>query len=342
MLWSSLRFVVVGSLSLTLGISACDRSPEAAGHGPAEVRGSAALRPGRAAASDGSADMRADCVRRDDCPETAIDARGCCSEPPVGLTRDRSPSGCPSDMVEIAGETVVLESPPSEGESGEQKRVTLRPYCIDRVETSVAQYARCVAQGKCSPALEPKEAGPAKWCNGSRNDRLSHPINCVDWFQAVKYCEAVGKRLPSEAEWEHAARGLDGRAYPWGNDPPGPELLNACGAECGALMERSGFGASVMYKASDPWETTAPVGNFPRGASWSGALDMAGNVAEWTADDHLSYRGRASQFKDGVHRVVRGGSWTQAAASKVRAFTRDSFSETLSLPDVGFRCARDH
>src|SRR5262249_12710325 len=138
---------------------------------------------------------------------------------------------------------------------------------------------------RCAPAH--REISP--YCN--RADRGDHPVNCVDWNQAATYCRSSGRRLPTEAEWEYAARGSDGRLYPWGNEPPDARRLNACGRECVAFGKRLGREFRAMYDGDDGWETTSPVGSFPAGASPFGALDMAGNVWEWTADWGGSYAG---------------------------------------------------
>jgi formylglycine-generating enzyme required for sulfatase activity len=105
-------------------------------------------------------------------------------------------------------------------------------------------------------------------------------------------------------------------------------------------MKRLGFEGTAMYEDSDKWEATAPVGSFPGGASPFGALDMAGNVAEWTDDLYRSYTGTASSYQDGPHRVVRGGAWSQGAASLVRGASRDNNNPAGRPVNVGFRCAR--
>jgi formylglycine-generating enzyme required for sulfatase activity len=297
-----------------------------------------------------------DCVHSASCPEDNVDGRGCCrtpgspevSAPAVGVLRGNAsatPASCPDDMVPVAAAAFLMGSAPGEGDKNEypQHRVSLDGYCIDRTEVTVAAYARCVASGKCTAASPPEAAGPGSVCNGNRQDRQLHPINCVNWDQARAYCATVHKRLPGEAEWEYAARGPDRRIYPWGNDPaPRAGLLNACDAECMRLASRLRWDKQrAMYPGNDLWEATAPVGSFRDGASPFGALDMAGNVAEWTEDVYSDdYTGTASHFDDGLHRVVRGGAWNDGEARWVRGASRYSGLPAKPLVDVGFRCAR--
>ncbi|MEO7327843.1 MAG: SUMF1/EgtB/PvdO family nonheme iron enzyme, partial [Minicystis sp.] len=182
--------------------------------------------------------------------------------------------------------------------------------------------------------------------NGDRADRDNHPLNCIDWTQAATYCAWAGGRLPTEAEWEYAARGKDGRKYPWGNADPGPTLLNACGSECRALGAKVGAKWPVMYEGNDGWETTAEVGKFPLGASPFGLLDMAGNVWEWTADVEAPYEAsaqvnpRIDKGPDMLRRVIRGGAWHNNDASRVRGAYRSGHDVASRYDIVGFRCAR--
>jgi formylglycine-generating enzyme required for sulfatase activity len=270
-----------------------------------------------------------DCVHTSACPEDQVDARGCCRAAPdpngvvaIVVTKPTA-TGCPRGMVRIPGGELAMGSRPGIGDEDEhpQHRVTLPGYCLDATEVTVAAYAACVAAGACTPAAEPAASGPASSCNGSRSDRQLHPINCVDWDQAVAYCTSTSKRLPSEAEWEYAAVGPSGTLYPWGSEPPSAKLLNACGAECR--------------------QATSPVGSFPRGKTPLGVFDLAGNVAEWTADLYQSYTGVASAFQDGPHRVVRGSSFFDEAAPLARGASRGHANPRNRGGNLGFRCARD-
>jgi formylglycine-generating enzyme required for sulfatase activity len=258
---------------------------------------------------------------------------------------------CPVGMVSVPAGTFWMGSLAGMGQRNEQPthQVTLSGYCIDRTEVTVKAYESCVAAKDCSVALPTIDStrgyspdGVKQWsryCNQS--DRPDHPINCVDWEQASAYCRWVGKRLPTEAEWEYAARGSDGRRYPWGNVPPAANLLNACGSECVAIWTPDlGEKWEAMYEASDGWATTAPVGTFPAGASPFGVLDMAGNVWEWTADWYGDYSDAPVRNPKGavtgLYRVTRGGGWL---TSDVRAAFRMGDLPGHRRARLGFRCA---
>jgi formylglycine-generating enzyme required for sulfatase activity len=277
-------------------------------------------------------------------------------------------------MVLVPGGTFRMGSAAGDKEADPDERpardVTLRPHCMGRTEVTVSEYEKCVSEPRggtaCSAAsdkvvsfgLKPVDVlFWSKFCNAGRKDAGDHPVNCVDWRQAAAYCAWAGGRLPTEAEWEHAARGGDGRKYPWGDEAPSAERLNACGSECAAAGAALGRrDRKTMYSGDDGAEATAPVGRYPAGASPFGLLDMAGNVWEWTADAYGPYDpARADnplaeapapapgqQGKGGsVARVIRGGHWLNAGDKSPRAANRESRGEEKRLEDVGFRCAAD-
>ena len=149
-------------------------------------------------------------------------------------------------------------------EKRQHRVVLLDAFWIDRTEVTKAQYQRCVEAGVC--------AAPS--CSGT--GKGDHPVVCVSWRDASKYCAWAGRRLPTEAEWEKAARGTDGRKYPWGNQDVVGNLLNFCDINCSNSWKEAAV--------NDGYAETAPVGTYLAGASPYGAWDMAGNVWEWVAD----------------------------------------------------------
>ncbi len=215
--------------------------------------------------------------------------------------------------------------------------VQLGPYLIDRHETTVAEYKKCVDAGKCTM---PSTSDDNKRCNWGQEERDNHPINCVDWAQATAYCKWAGKRLPTETEWEKAARGDDGRRHPWGGDTPNCEL---------AITSRQDKGCGQGH--------TWPVCSVTKGNSPYGLCDMVGNVWEWVSDWYAAdtYRGQLGQLDketkelltnptgpaEGRERVLRGGSWTSKLPESVRTATRFYFKPDVRLGNFGFRCADD-
>ncbi len=177
--------------------------------------------------------------------------------------------------------------------------VVLDSFWIDETEVSNAQYRQCVEAGACNPPDETTE-----YADGDYDD---YPVVYVNWEQATAYCEWAGARLPTEAEWEYAAGGPEGRTFPWGDEFDG-ERLNYCDENC--ELEYAG------WEFDDGYAAAAPVGSYPAGASWCGALDMGGNVWEWVADRFGYYSAERQVNPTGIgmgeHRVIRGGSWANS------------------------------
>jgi len=260
--------------------------------------------------------------------------------------------GCAANQVPIPGGTFWM------GDQDLAKpvhKVTLSPFCMDKTEVTVAAFRACVLAGDCprpSATVDWKGIDPddkkqySQFCTWGESGFDRHPINCVDWKQANTYCEWTGGRLPTEAEWEYAARGNDGRNYPWGNEAPDATTLSACGRECSSVTKAQQEAThGWLYSRSDDWPATAPVGHYPRGASPFGVLDMAGNVLEWTADGFSDYSEEPvtnpQRFRlDAAPRVVRGGCWHYDDPAGVRAANRRGWDPGRRGNSLGFRCAR--
>jgi len=218
-------------------------------------------------------------------------------------------------------------------------QVTMPSFWIDKFDVTNAMYLGCVNKGVCTPPQAITSKTRTSYFNDSNyND---YPVIEVTWSQADAYCKWAGRHLPTEAEWEYAARGSTINTYPWGNQPPDNTLAN------------------FNYQVGD----TSKVGSYPAGASPFGVLDMAGNVAQWTNDyfDPTYYSkginvnppgpGARTNF---FNRVVRGGSW-QDDAAHIRVSLRasvlgsnpnaavgsDAYYGEFS-PKIGFRCASDN
>ncbi|WP_420631222.1 formylglycine-generating enzyme family protein [Candidatus Leptofilum sp.] len=228
-----------------------------------------------------------------------------------------------------------------------QHEVTLPQFYIDRYEVTVEQYAaflnRIGAYARACEGVDcawPQElAGYTSYLSqqdiGDGSVQFfavtgfaNYPINHVSWFGAQLYCESVGARLPTEAEWEYAARGTDGRIYPWGNNIPDP------------------LGDLAVFQ-SDSYENLKPVDALPNGASPFGIYGMAGSLWEWTGDwyDENYYAESETNSPAGAEtgfaRVIRGGAWPfNNQADRIRATNRNSLSPDFISSAVGFRCAR--
>ncbi len=249
----------------------------------------------------------------------------------VVLPASPAPEDCPKGMLGVPGGAYRF----GRRDAG---LVAAGPFCLDTTEVTTDAYASCVSANGCTEPVAAKNASDS--CNWRRPGAGQHPINCIDWSQADSYCHWAGKRLPTEEEWEWAARGGE-RAlmYPWGSEPPDSTRANACDPECMKLLKSADGSHKLdlgtpIYETTDRWPATAPVGSFPRGKSPFGFSDLAGNVREWTSSDAGGrYAGRA--------RVIRGGSWLTSFPEYLRANSSD-IEGNAGPPGAedGVRCAR--
>ena len=210
-------------------------------------------------------------------------------------------------------------------------QVFVSSYLLQTHEVTVEEYSDCVAHGGCH------EAATGEGCNwlSLGGDKNRHPINCINWFDAVAYCSWAGTRLPTEAEWEKAARGTAGHSYPWGSEPPG-----GAGNCDRATMMKAGLGLGCGH------EGTAPVGSAPEGTTPYGVEDMAGNVWEWVGDWYDADYYASSPQRDPLneeptgYRALRGNSWFYVAPDPdMRAANRYRFRPLRWYPYIGVRCA---
>jgi formylglycine-generating enzyme required for sulfatase activity len=299
------------------------------------------------------------CGDVDNCPDMANQDQDDCDGDGLGDACDGDISSCGPEMVIVPAGTFWRgscneASTPScrAGEPGYSsslyswetpiKEIALSTYAIDTYEVTVAKYRLCVAASKCAAP------GTGDRCNWSLSDREDHPVNCVSWFNAVSYANWLsdqkgltpcyntttwevdwncsGYRLPTEAEWEKAARGSDGGKYPWGNAEPTCNLLNY----------NSCVGSST------------PVGIYSAGVSPYGGYDMSGNVVEWVNDWYMSDYYSTSPTTDPqgpAHspvscRVTRGGGWDQYAFDSRAAFRGCSNPNGNHYMYLGFRLAQ--
>jgi formylglycine-generating enzyme required for sulfatase activity len=227
----------------------------------------------------------------------------------------------PDDMVLVPAGEFTMGSPEGDPDERPAHKVQISAFFMDKYEVTVKQYAVFL-----------QESGgdrPAEWKTMNKTTNQNRPVMGVDWADAARYCKWAGKRLPTEAEWEKAARGTDGRLYPWGNDPPTP------------------LHANYGKKEWNNHEALVPVGTLEAGKSPYGIYDMAGNVWEWVSDwyDHDYYKQSPSEGPAGPptggFKVIRGGSWNTSARNlraADRYFDPPSFRSQY-VP--GFRCAKN-
>jgi len=234
------------------------------------------------------------------------------------------------EMVFIPGGKFQMGSTEKDGRVGmavgvdeiPQHEVDLPPFFIDKYEVTNSQYKMFVDETR-HPPPEDRYRGIYSW-EGTNPPvgKEDIPVTHISWYDADSYCRWAGKRLPTEAEWEKAARGTDGRQWPWGND----FIESHCNVRY--------IGAGKIL----------PVGSTPGDRSPFGVYDMCGNVSEWTASWYLPYPGSKIERESfgEIYKVVRGGSWIMPAMP----YSRVAYRSNFQTPDyvhrgIGFRCARD-
>ena len=262
------------------------------------------------------------CLRCPDGIHTGVACDRCANPKKMGANCeqcvDPTKAGDDCDMIVLQGGTFQMGSDVGGSDEKPVHSVTLSGFSLDLTEVTVAAYGKCVTSGGCTA---PNSGGSCNWGNDARQ---AHPINCLDWNQAKAYCTWLGKRLPTEAEWEYAARsGGQAITYPWGNALPSCNLAvmaNGCGS-----------GSTLAVCAKTPGNTA------------HGICDMAGNVWEWVEDAYGPYPGTPATnpvVNTGSTRVLRGGSWNYNFSNYLRAALRYHNAPSNRYYYAGFRCAR--
>ena len=231
----------------------------------------------------------------------------------------------PVEMVVIPAGPFIRGSREGEGRSDEhpRRKIHLKAFAIDKYEVTNARYLKFISDTDHKPPFNVYGDGPLSEIQGIAN----LPVVQVTWHDAVDYCFWAGKRLPTEAEWEKAARGTDGLVYPWGNEPYKGNFAN---------YDREWEDKSTLLEVS----------SLPEGRSPYGVYHFAGNVREWVHDWYDPDYYRSSPDKNpqgpekGILKVLRGGSW-HSFLSDLRTASRGKGGFALKTHGVGFRCAKD-
>jgi serine/threonine-protein kinase len=241
-------------------------------------------------------------------------------EPAPGkLAPVKSPLQLRDGMVRLPGGRFVMGSVSPRAPTNERpaRTVGVGTFWIDRTEVTVGAYRACVEAGACA-----RPARASATCTFDAGDD-DLPISCVHWRDADAYCHFAGKRLPTEREWEYAARGTFAVPFPWGS-------VATCTAAVTLLNDQSGKSCGLR---------PAKVGTHPAGASPFGVQDLSGNVEEWTADWYVESLGAGPAPRAGAAHVLRGGGWL-SSPSMSRTTSRSWGSALEAGPNVGFRCAK--
>jgi len=229
----------------------------------------------------------------------------------------------PNEMILIPAGPFIMGTDKRLPDEGPEHTVTLDAYLIDRYEVTNLQYSKF--------SNETHRRSPTNFRNRTfPPGKADHPVTFVSWEDADAYCRWAGKRLPSDEEWEKAARGSDGRMFPWGNE-----------------FDIKRANSPLRWKKLSQFGDTTPVGAFPDGGSPYGLMDMSGNVWEWTASWYKAYPNNKvdSESYGERYKTLKGGSWFDCSfyncGISAPVFNRAFFAKKVKNDSFGFRCAKD-
>lgn len=293
---SATRFVLLVGLWSAPG---CVNFADEADRSDSGAETDAGLSPDAGATDAGATDAGATDAGVTDAGATDAGATDAGGTDAGGTDAGGTDAGCPPGMIRLDGGTFAMGTRLLV--DGGPDVVTVSSFCLDETEVTVAAFS--LPDGGLAPT-SPVE------CNGIRGDRQDHPANCIDWHEADAHCRYVGKRLPTEEEWEWAARGGPAaRSFPWGNTAP--------------MNEACWRGASI------PATSTCPVGSNPGGTTPQGLKDLAGNVWEWTSSCSVC-----------PNRIYRGGGWYDTTGGNLSVSLRYQDPPGTRNYNIGVRCAQ--
>ena len=263
--------------------------------------------------------------------------------PDAGAPAPARAGACPTGMAEIPGGTFVMGDDRPDTGTGPEHRVTLDSFCLDAKLVTLDEYTRCSTCSHSPPSMpypmpavvwesylaDMKKPGARGGCNHAGEGRGDHPKNCVTWDQAMTYCKSLGKTLPTEAQWEYAARG-GAEQRKWSIGGAVPTIHTAC------------IGYEPVAGQDHEEKGTCPVGEYPAGAF--GLFNMVGNVEQWTADWHGPYgpdpQKNPTGPSSGEVRTQRGVPADSYVTEWANSTARGAASPEWTDAHVGFRCAK--